>query len=117
MKAMDLSRIHEVTGSGQAIGGEERLAIHKTHRLGAVVASVLVLLATLAALLEGSRYRAVAIVLLLLLVSEFTIGVSAILSSIPIGLAVAHNWFAGLLLLALLKLLALGSGSRSAREG
>jgi heme A synthase len=33
--------------------------------------------------------------------------VTAVLSSLPIGLAVAHNWLAGLLLLALLKLLAL----------
>ncbi|MCJ7815187.1 MAG: COX15/CtaA family protein [Xanthomonadales bacterium] len=107
MKAMDLSRTHEVTSSGQAIGGEERLAIHKAHRLGSVVTVILVLFAALAALLESSRFRAIAIVLLILAASEFTIGVSAILSSIPIGLAVAHNWFAGLLLLALLKLLAL----------
>jgi cytochrome c oxidase assembly protein subunit 15 len=115
MKAMDLSRTHEVTSSGQAIGGEERLAIHKAHRLGSVVTVILILLAALAALLEGSRFRAIAIVLLILAASEFTIGVSAILSSIPIGLAVAHNWFAGLLLLALLKLLALAS-NRNVRQ-
>jgi cytochrome c oxidase assembly protein subunit 15 len=117
MKAMDLSRTHEVTGSGQAIGGEERLAIHKAHRLGAVLTSILVLLAAFAALLGGSRYRAVTIVLLLLIAAEFTIGVSAILSGIPIGLAVAHNWFAGLLLLALLKLLALAGKSGSVGDG
>jgi cytochrome c oxidase assembly protein subunit 15 len=108
-KAIDLSRTHEVTGSGQAIGGAERLAIHKAHRLGSVVTVIVTLLAALAALLEGSRYRAVAITLLVLIGAEFTIGVSAILSSIPISLAVAHNWFAGLILLALLKLLALAS--------
>ncbi len=107
VKAMDLSRTHEVTSSGQAIGGEERLAIHKAHRLGAVVTAILVLLAAFAALLEGRRHRTIAIVLMLLLASEFTIGVSSVLSGIPIGLAVAHNWFAGLLLLGLLQLLAL----------
>ena len=35
--AMDLGRQHEVTPSGQAIGGEERLAIHKAHRIGGIV--------------------------------------------------------------------------------
>jgi hypothetical protein len=32
---------------------------------------------------------------------------SAIASDLPIGLAVAHNWVAGLLLLAMLKIVAL----------
>jgi heme A synthase len=35
---------------------------------------------------------------------EFALGVSAILTGLPIGVAVAHNWIAALLLLALLKL-------------
>jgi heme A synthase len=60
-----------------------------------------------AALLEGRGFRGVAVTIFILAGAEFTIGVSSILSGIPIGLAVAHNWFAGLLLLALLKLLAL----------
>jgi heme A synthase len=35
---------------------------------------------------------------------EFAVGVSAILFDIPIAVAVAHNWLAGILLLALIKL-------------
>lgn len=112
-QAIDLSRTHQVTSSGQAIGGEERLAIHKAHRLGAVVTVLLTLVAAIAAIREGRSYRNVAIVILVLVGTEFTIGISAILTSIPISLAVAHNWFAGLLLLALLKLLALASRQRS----
>ena len=38
---------------------------------------------------------------------EFSIGLASVLTGLPISLAVAHNWFAGLLLLALLKMLAL----------
>jgi len=38
---------------------------------------------------------------------EFSVGVASVLSGLPIGMAVAHNWLAGLLLLALLRLLAL----------
>lgn len=106
-KALDLSRNHEVTSSGQAVGGEERLAIHKAHRLGSLLTFVTVLLAAVAALRANPRFRLTAIVILLLLAGEFLIGISAILKGIPITLAVAHNWFAGLLLLALLKLLAL----------
>ena len=106
MDAMDLSRQHEVTSMGQAIGGEERLAIHKAHRLGALLAFAVVLIAAITALRTDQRYRLSGIVILLLLTIEFTVGVTAVLTSLPIGLAVAHNWLAGLLLLlALLKLL------------
>jgi cytochrome c oxidase assembly protein subunit 15 len=107
MDAMDLSRRHEVTSMGQAIGGEERLAIHKAHRLGALLAFAMVLIAAITALRADQRYRLSGIIILVLLMIEFTVGVTAVLSSLPIALAVAHNWLAGLLLLALLKLLTL----------
>jgi len=105
--ALDLSRKHEVTDSGQAIGGEERLAIHKAHRLGSILTVVITLIAGLAAWRAGPTYRVIAMLIAALLSFEFLLGITAILTSIPISLAVAHNWFAGLLLLSLLKLLAL----------
>ena len=108
-KALDLSRKHEVTTSGQAIGGEERLAIHKAHRLGSILTVILTVFAAVSALRAGPAYRAVAVVICLLVAVEFMIGITAILSGLPIGLAVAHNWFAGLLLLAFLKLMALST--------
>jgi cytochrome c oxidase assembly protein subunit 15 len=106
-EALDLTRHHQVTASGQAIGGEERLAIHKAHRLGAIVTLILTLAAAFAALAADTRFRRTALVVFVLVSVELLIGVAAILTSLPISLAVAHNWFAGLLLLALLKLLAL----------
>jgi cytochrome c oxidase assembly protein subunit 15 len=106
-EALDLTRHHQVTASGQAIGGEERLAIHKAHRLGAIVTLILTLAAAFTALAADTRFRRTALVVLVLVSAELLIGVAAILTSLPISLAVAHNWFAGLLLLALLKLLAL----------
>ena len=105
--ALDLSRKHEVTDSGQAIGGEERLAIHKAHRLGSILTVIITIFAVLAALRAGPAYRAIAMAIVALLTFEFLLGVTAILTSIPISLAVAHNWFAGLLLLSALKLFAL----------
>ena len=105
--AMDLSRDHQVTSMGQAIGGNERMDIHIAHRLGAVVTLLVVLVTGFTALRAGSRYRVAAIVVMLLVAVEFSIGVAAILSDLPIGLAVAHNWIAALLLLAILKIMAL----------
>jgi cytochrome c oxidase assembly protein subunit 15 len=103
--AMDLSRTHQVTPSGQVIGGEERMAIHIAHRIGALVAGVLVLIAGLLAMRTPGPCRGTGIALVLLLVVEFSIGLSSVLTELPIWLAVAHNWFAALLLLALLRLL------------
>lgn len=106
-KAMDLSRDHQVTSMGQAIGGQERTDIHILHRLGAVITAMLVFAVGLIAWREGGRLRSVGTIVLLLLVTEFSIGVAAIASDLPIELAVAHNWVAGLLLLAMLKIVAL----------
>jgi cytochrome c oxidase assembly protein subunit 15 len=107
--ALDLSRKHQVSSSGQAIGGEERLAIHKAHRLGAILTVIVAFFAALTALRASPAYRAIAVVIIALVTLEFLLGITAILTSIPISLAVAHNWFAGLLLLSLLKLLALAT--------
>jgi heme A synthase len=49
--------------------------------------------------------------IILLVLTEFSVGVAAILTRLPIGLAVAHNWLAGLLLLSLLGLTALSRKS------
>jgi cytochrome c oxidase assembly protein subunit 15 len=107
--ALDLSRKHQVSSSGQAIGGEERLAIHKAHRLGSILTVIVAFFAALTALRAGPAYRAIAVVIIALVTLEFLLGITAILTSIPISLAVAHNWFAGLLLLSLLKLFALAT--------
>jgi heme A synthase len=46
-------------------------------------------------------------VVLALVTAEFSIGIAAILTDIPISIAVAHNGLAAMLLLGLLRLLAL----------
>ena len=106
-KAMDLSRQHEVTSMGQAIGGQERIDIHIAHRLGAVITTLMVLAVGFLAWRTGGRLRKAGGMALILVAAEFSIGISAIASDLPIGLAVAHNWVAGLLLLVILKIKAL----------
>lgn len=105
--ALDLSREHEVTPDGQAVGGEERVAIHKAHRLGALAVLVTTLLAAGLAWASDTRLRVVALIIIALLLIEFSLGVTAVVSDLPIALAVSHNGFAALLLLSLLKLTAL----------
>jgi len=106
-KAMDLFTDHEVTSMGQVIGGQERTDIHIAHRLGAVISAVLIIAVGIMAWRAGGRLRFAGMTLLILVIIEFSIGVSAIASDLPIGLAVAHNWVAGLLLLAMLRVVAL----------
>jgi cytochrome c oxidase assembly protein subunit 15 len=112
-KAMDLSTEHEVTASGQVIGGQERIDIHITHRIFAVITALLLVVVGSMALKAGPGLRLTGGIIILLVLTEFTIGALAIAADIPIAMAVAHNWLAGLLLLALLKLVALNRSMSS----
>jgi len=47
-----------------------------------------------------------AIAVVAILVAGFSFGVAVILTELPIGIAVAHNWLAAMLLLSLIRLLA-----------
>lgn len=103
--AFKLDQAREVTPSGMAVGGAERIAIHKAHRIGAVLAALAALAAAVAGIMGTGPTRKVAIFVLLTLLAEFSIGIASVMTGLPISLAVAHNWLAGLLLLALLRLL------------
>jgi len=105
MTAFDLTRQHEIGPTGMATGGPERTDIHKLHRLIAGVTLVTVLVAGVVAL--RSNLGSAAVVVMVLVATEFGVGLAAILTDLPIGIAVAHNWLAAILLLGLLRLLAL----------
>lgn len=104
--AFDLTRTHDIGPTGLVLGGAERAAIHKLHRLAAVLTLFAVAGAAALAWKRGRELRIWAYVAMALVATEFLDGVSAILTGLPIAVAVAHNWLAALLLLALLKLLA-----------
>jgi cytochrome c oxidase assembly protein subunit 15 len=104
--AFDLSRTHEIGATGMVLGGAERAAIHKLHRLMAILTLVAVMAAAMLAWKEGRDLRTYSCVATALVTLEFVLGVAAIMSGLPIAVAVAHNWLAALLLLALLKLFA-----------
>ena len=102
--AFDLTRQHEIGPTGLALGGPERTDIHKLHRIVAVLAALVVIAAGLLAL--RARLGLTAVTVVAILVAEFSVGIAAILTDLPIGIAVAHNWLAAMLLLSLLRLLA-----------
>ena len=104
--AFDLSRTLEIGDTGMVLGGAERAAIHKLHRLFAVLTVISVLIAGTIAYMEGRSIRVVGFVAVTLVTTEFVLGVSAIMTGLSIGVAVAHNWLAAFLLLTLLKLFA-----------
>ena len=103
--AFDLTRQHELGPTGLALGGAERADIHKLHRLVAAVTLLTTLLAGGLAL--AGRIGMTAVFVIALAALEFSIGVAAILLDLPIGIAVAHNLLAAILLLGLLRLHAL----------
>jgi len=109
--AFDLARQHEIGPTGFALGGPERADIHKLHRLVAVIATVALLIAGVLAYRADLRLAAGTVVSLA--AAEFGVGAAAILAQLPIEIAVAHNWLAAVLLLALLRLLALCSSQRT----
>lgn len=102
--AFDLTRVHQIGETGVVLGGPERADIHKLHRLAAVITVLSVIVAAVLAIRANNVLRIVGFVVLSVVILEFAVGVAAILTDIPIAVAVAHNLLAGILLLALLGL-------------
>jgi cytochrome c oxidase assembly protein subunit 15 len=91
---------------GGVLDNPARIAIHLSHRFGALAASLALLTAALAALrVRALRPAGVTGALLLLaLALQLLIGISMVRAGFPLWLATAHNAGAALLLLATLAL-------------
>ena len=98
---------HDLNYEGGVLDNPARVAIHLTHRLGAILAATALTLAALFVLrrkgLAVARPRAWAVLAALAL--QLAIGVSMVLRAFPLWLATAHTAGAALLLLATLALL------------
>ncbi|HET7755839.1 MAG TPA: COX15/CtaA family protein, partial [Steroidobacteraceae bacterium] len=97
----------DVDYEGGTLAVPARVAIHFTHRLGALAASAALALAALYVVrhrgLGPARLRAWAVLAALLL--QLILGISMVLKGFPLWLATAHTAGAALLLLAVLALL------------
>jgi cytochrome c oxidase assembly protein subunit 15 len=91
---------------GGVLDHPARVAIHFTHRLGAVVATLALLLVSVLTLFrrqEGNS-RIAAFAVLAALALQLSIGILMVLRGFPLPFATAHNAGAALLLLATLAL-------------
>jgi heme a synthase len=91
---------------GGVLGDAARIAIHFTHRLGALVTTVALSVAAVWILRERTlvRARTAAIAVLVALGLQLLIGITMVVKGFPLWLATAHNGGAALLLLATLAL-------------
>jgi cytochrome c oxidase assembly protein subunit 15 len=91
---------------GGVLDHPARVAIHFTHRLGAIIATLALLVAAISTLMlrrEGNSRLAAALVLGALAL-QLAFGIFMVLRGFPLWLATAHNAGAALLLLATLAL-------------
>ena len=87
--------------AGGVLDHPARVAIHYSHRLGAVLATLLLLLAAHAAFRGlGTRPRWAGLAVLLALALQLSIGVFMVLRAFPLPIAAAHNAGAALLVAA-----------------
>jgi cytochrome c oxidase assembly protein subunit 15 len=91
---------------GGILGNDARVTIHFSHRLMALV--VLLYLGGLALVMMGKRnyhaFRGFGAVLLVVLLAQVSLGISNVVFSLPLAVAVAHNAGAALLLLTVVTL-------------
>jgi len=84
---------------GGMLYGEGRTAIHFTHRVGALVTTLITLL--LAWRLYRAGLTATAAWLTLVLLTQVSLGITNVLAHLPLPVAVAHNAVGALLLLSM----------------
>ena len=88
------------------MSNEARIAIHTTHRIGAVVTALFVIWLGLKLLLTSAYkpLKIAGIALLAVVTLQFILGVSNVVLSLPLLVAVAHNGGGALLILAMVTL-------------
>jgi heme a synthase len=90
---------------GGVLNHPARVAIHFVHRLGAILAALIIGYTALRAWqrARSSELKAAAVVLCGFLILQLVLGPFMVMRGMPLGFATAHNAVAALLLLALLR--------------
>lgn len=84
---------------GGNLGNDARVTIHWMHRLGALITTVYLLFLIFKMFKAG--WSKFALWILLVLITQLSLGISNVLFSLPLPVAVAHNGVAVLLLMSL----------------
>ncbi|MEI6894019.1 MAG: COX15/CtaA family protein [Colwellia sp.] len=105
-QSFDLLPPHKDSYEFGHLNHNERVTIHVTHRLGAIITSIFLAWLTIMVLLNSTTYaiKRTAMALLSILVIQISLGVSNIWFSLPLEVAVAHNLVAAFLMLSLITL-------------
>lgn len=91
---------------GGILDGAARTAIHVTHRIGALITFIAILIIAFRAIsISAGSIRLTGIAMIVLLLTQVSLGIANILMHLPLSVAVAHNGVAALLLLSLVTLL------------
>ena len=85
---------------GGLMESDARTAIHYTHRIGAVIVTILVLcLVYRLSVINSKQVKSWTYGLFIVLLLQLSLGISNIIWALPLGIAVAHNAVGALLLL------------------
>lgn len=92
---------------GGVLASPARVAIHFTHRLGAVAAglTLLCLGATVVVRARNPRLKVIGVVLILAVLAQIALGLSTVHWGVPLAVATAHNAGAAFLVLVMVTLL------------
>ena len=93
-----------VDDQGWVITDSVQKMLHMAHRLGALVSFLYLAGLALKALSLGQRYRNTSITIIVFLLIQLGLGLSAVLTGLPLLLVTAHNVIAAMLLLAVVNL-------------
>lgn len=85
--------------TGGHLGNDARVTIQWLHRLGALITTLFVIFLHIKLMKAG--YKRSAIWLMMVLIIQVSLGISNVVFSLPLTVAVAHNGVAALLLLSL----------------
>lgn len=92
---------------GGVLDAPARVAIHFTHRLGALVASVALATAAFMTIsrARSPRLRIAGVAVAIALVLQIALGIATVVRGFPLGVATAHNAGAAMLVLAMVTLI------------
>lgn len=93
-----------IDDSGKVITGAVQKTVHMAHRLGAVVAFLLIGALAFRAMSLDARFRNTGISIAVLLIIQIVLGAGMVLTELPLLLVTLHNAVAALLLLAVVNL-------------
>ena len=91
---------------GGTLDSAARTAIHMSHRIGAIITTIVIVYVGLCNVFSNSKYlKLTGIAMLVLLITQILLGIANVKFNLPLPIAVAHNGVAALLLLSLVTLL------------